>query len=123
MLGIFQRTPVHVKIFRDKIEMINLKTGDSIAKSALQKFSSSRLLVADYSNAEELCRLIAKELRLPRNIKVLIQPMEILEGGLGESEKRTMRDLAEQIGAVSVAIVTDVRSLTNEEALQILKTV
>lgn len=122
MLNLFQRTPVHVKIYPDKIEIINLKTGQSAVKTALMRFSSPRLVVADYNKAEQLCRDVVKELGLAKgNLKVLIQQMQLFEDGLCETEKRVMRDLAEQIGGVSVALVIDDRPLSTEEALQIVK--
>ena len=122
MFDFFKPTPVYLKIYPDKIEVINLKTGASVARSPLQPFSSPRLAVADYGNAEILCRKLAGELGLVRKpLKVMVQQMQVFEDGLSESEKRVLRDLAEQIGGTTVLIVTDDRWLSNEEALQILQ--
>lgn len=122
MFNFFKPTPVYVKVYPDKIEIINLKTGASVVRSPLQPFSSSRMVVADFGGAELLSRQLVKELGLARkSLNVLIQQMQVWDGGLSEVEKRVLRDLAEQIGAGSVYLVTDNRRLSNDEARQILQ--
>jgi hypothetical protein len=116
MLHIFQKAPVYVKIYRDKIEITNVNTQQTISKTSNIKFSTNRLLVAEFNIAEILIREILKELGLSRRtLKVLIQPMEELEGGLSEVEKRVLRDLAEQSGGAVVYIVNRTKPMTNEE--------
>ncbi|HEU4902570.1 MAG TPA: hypothetical protein VFT06_07245, partial [Flavisolibacter sp.] len=117
MFDFFKPLPVYVKVYPDKIEIINLKTGAAVARSPLQPFSSSRMVVADFGRAEILSRQLTKELGLAnKSLNVLIQQMQVWEGGLSEVEKRVLRDLAEQIGARSVYLVTDDRRLSSDEA-------
>jgi hypothetical protein len=47
--------------------------------------------------------------------------MQMFEGELTESEKRSMRDLCEELGAKLVLIHTQTNVLTSEQALDILK--
>ena len=47
--------------------------------------------------------------------------MKIDSEGLSTAEKRNLMDLAEQIGAKEVLIVTEERQVSREEALQIIK--
>lgn len=120
----FRSIPIYFKIYADKIEITNLGTGESLSKRALKKFSSSRMLIADYDSAEELSRSILKELGLSkRSLKILIQQMKIFEGGLCGSEKRILHDLGKQIGGDSVTIITNDKVLSSEEAIEILKEV
>jgi len=122
MLSIFRPIPVYVKIYPDKIEVINITTRETISKTSLTKFSSDRLLIAEYNIAEALLCEILKELKLSkRSLKVLIQQMKELEGGLSETEKRTLRDFAEQAGARSVYIINRTSSMTAEEIQDFLK--
>ena len=107
--------------------VLNLKTATKLyqnlrAKTSLTKFSSARLLIAEYNAAQALLSEILKELRLSkRSLKVLIQQMKELEGGLSETEKRALRDLAEQAGARAVYIVNRTNTMTDEEIQDFLK--
>jgi hypothetical protein len=116
MLNIFQKVPVYIKVYHNKIEITNINTQQTIAKTSTTKFSSNRLLVAEFNSAEILIREILKELGLSRRtLKVLIQQMEELEGGLSEVEKRVLRDLAEQAGGAIVYIINRTKIMSIEE--------
>jgi len=122
MLNIFRAIPVYIKIYPDKIEITNIYTQQTVSKTANPAFSSSRLLVAEYSIAEALIREIIKELGLSRRtLKVLIQQMKEFEGGLYETEKRALRDLAEQAGGRSVYIINRTQIMSEEEIQGFLK--
>jgi hypothetical protein len=122
MFTFFQTIPVHLKIFPDRMELINLDSGEEVSATPLQPFSSERLLVADYTGAESMARQLARDLGVQkRRLKVLVQPMRIEQGGLSTVEKRALLDLAEQMGAREVFIVTEERQVLREEALQLMK--
>ena len=117
----FKPVPVYVKIYPDEIEMIHLKKGTSVRRSAHLPFSNERMIIANFAHAETLGRAVAKELGVwNKSLKILVQQMKVWNGELSELEKRALRDLCEQIGGRKVFIVTDDRRLTNEEALQLL---
>jgi hypothetical protein len=116
MLNIFRKVPVYVKIYHDKIEITNINTQQTISKTSNTKFSSNRLLVAEFNVAEMLIREILKELGLSRRtLKILIQQMKEFEDGLSEAEKRVLRDLAEQAGGAIVYIINRTRIMSSEE--------
>jgi hypothetical protein len=122
MLNIFKIIPVYAKIYNDKIEVTNLVTGDTIALNAFEKFSSSRIVLSNFNNAEMLLRNILQELGLSKKflsprLKVLMQIMENIEGGLSDMERRGLRDLAEQAGAADVYILEHNKKLSIQEAL------
>ena len=116
MLNIFRKVPVYVKIYHDKIEITNINTQQTISKTSTAKFSSNRLLVAEFNVAEMLIREILKELGLSgRTLKILIQQMKGFEDGLSEVEKRVLRDLAEQAGGAAVYIINRTKIMSAEE--------
>lgn len=122
MLNIFRTIPVYIKIYPDTIEVTNLKTQQTISRASATKFSSSRLLVAEYNVAQILVREIIKELGLSGyTLKVLIQQMKEFEGGLSETEKRALRDLGEQAGGKSVYIINRTKMMNDEEIQGFLK--
>ena len=122
MFSFFQTIPVQLKIFPDRMELINLQSGLEVSGVPLHSFSTERLLIADYDSAETLARQLAKDLGVKKKrLKVLVQPMKIDSEGLSTAEKRNLMDLAEQIGAKEVLIVTEERQVSREEALQIIK--
>ncbi len=122
MLNIFKAIPIYAKIYNDKIEVTNLVKGDTIALNASEKFSSSRIVLSNFSNAEMLLRNILRELGLSKRflsprLKVLLQIMENIEGGLSDLERRGLRDLAEQAGAADIYILEHNKKLSIQEAL------
>lgn len=105
--------------------IIDLETGESYTQTALKKFSSSRMVIANFTNAELLIReLIAEIPQSPipflLGYLMLMQVCEKVEGGLGEIEIRSIKDIGEQAGAIFVEVVEHHRILSNEEALNLL---
>ena len=126
MFKFFLAAPVYIKIFNNKIEIKDLRTGKSISRESSSHFSNTRLLIADFNVAELFIRSLLEEVLSPqrffqRSLKVVIQPMEDFEGGLSESEKRILRDIGEQIGGVHVVLVENTRPLSEAEALSKLQ--
>ncbi len=101
--------------------MINLKTGEKAVRTAAEPFSTDHLVIAHFAKADALCRELKKELKLSNNLKVLVQQMVVHGEVLTETEKRVLRDLAEQIGATTVFIVTNDQALKEAEAKQVLE--
>jgi actin-like ATPase involved in cell morphogenesis len=121
MLSIFKRSPVYIKLFKNRVEMINLETGETISRESVQPFSSQRLVIADFNKADALIRSILNDLLpkkgiFPRQTKILIQQVVSVEGGLSEIEKRALRDLGEMAGGTRVILVDHFRQLDISEA-------
>jgi hypothetical protein len=122
----FKRIPVYIKVYSNQIEVINLKSGETASRKALEPFSNQRLVLSDFNNASKLLRIVIDDLQLKTKIfgssfKALIQQMEKLEGGLSNIEKRALRDLAELSGASYVKIIEHTQNLSNQEALMELE--
>lgn len=124
MFSLFKQPKVYVKIYRDRMEITNLDTGDVLSRTG--KFSAQRNVVSDFGNAELLIRSMIKEMRISnsfisRSLKILMHQLEGAEGGLNDIEKRALRDLAEQAGASFVAICWEPRTYSNHEAAATLE--
>ena len=118
MLNFFKQIPIYIKISTNKIEITNLKTGQTLSRTAITPFSTNRIVLSSFINAEELTRSILKELGIAKSqLKVVIQQIENVEGGLSDIEKRAMRDLGEQAGGVTVMLIEHTTALNKEEAL------
>jgi hypothetical protein len=122
MINFFRRVPVYIKIYPDKIEITDIGADQTVSKLSPFKFSSSRLIVADFNVASDLISQILKELGLNRRtLKALIQQMDDFEEGLSEVEKRVLRDLGEQAGASEVYIVNRKKAMSKDEIREFLQ--
>ena len=119
MFSIFKKTPIYIKFYPNKLEMINLKTGE--VRTAAESFSSNHLVIAHFTKALALCKKLKKEMKLSNNLKVVMQQMVVHDEVLTETEKRVLRDLGEVMGATDVFIVTNDQPLAEAEARQVLE--
>jgi hypothetical protein len=123
MISLFKKLPIYIRIYYNKIAITNLKSDQTISKSSVIKFSSTRLLVAEFNVAENLIRDILKEMGIAnRNLKILIQQIDTFEDELSESEKRILRDLAEQAGGTEVYLANRKKEMNKEEVNNFLIT-
>jgi hypothetical protein len=123
MINIFKRLPVYIKIYANKVEITNLKTDHTVSRSSLKDFSSDRLLVAEFNIAESLIRDILKEMGIGnKNLKIIIQQIDSFEKELFETEKRILRDLAEQAGGTEIYLVNRKKVMNKEEVNDFLLT-
>ena len=124
MINIFKRLPVYIKIHANKIEITNLKTDHTVSRSSLKDFSSTRLLVAEFNIAETLIGDILKEMGIKnKTFKIIIQQIDSFEKELFETEKRILRDLAEQAGGAEIYLVNRKKVMSKEEVNDFLLTV
>ncbi len=122
MFNFFRKVPVYIKIYPNKIEITDILKDQTVSKLSPFKFSSSRMIVADFIVASDLISQILKELGLSRRtLKALIQQMDDFEDGLSEVEKRILRDLGEQAGASEVYIVNRKKAMSKEEIHEFLQ--
>jgi rod shape-determining protein MreB and related proteins len=125
-MSLFKRPSFYIKIYFNAIEVTHLDTGETIKRSSLEKFSTKRLVIADFNIVELLVRNTIDEFEISKGIikkafHALVQQMEIFEDGISEIEKRAMRDIAYQAGAVKVNLNFDTKKLPYEEAFTKLK--
>ena len=119
----FKSYKVYLQISRDQVTAIDLNTGLKVTRKAEQSFSSTRQILSNFNNADITVRNTLKDLGVKRSffaLKVVIQQTEGTEGGLSDIEKRALRDIAEIAGADKVYIAEQERTLTQDEALQII---
>lgn len=117
-------TDVYLKVRRNRFEAKNLSTGSGWESSIAQEpFTTVRLLVGKFSAAEPVLLKLIKEIQpkslFKKRFKVVIQPMEMVDGGLSEVEDRIFRELALGAGAIKV-IVHIGKELSDSEARDML---
>lgn len=92
------RLNLYIKISTDSITVRNIDEGSVVTKCTDQPFSSKRLLVGNFTNADKLLRAAVGEAQtssfLPRSVRAVIHPLEKIEGGLSQIEDRVLRELA-----------------------------
>ena len=119
MLSFLKKVFVYIKIYPDEMEVFRSDTRTSLKRRSKHKFSTERLVVADFHNAEAHLTGLIKELFAEKSIAtsrlvMMIQQMVNFPDGLTEVEKRTLRDLAEYTGAVEVHIIEHSQELDSD---------
>lgn len=99
---------LYLRLFCDRLQVRHLQQQRDLELFASQPFSHPRLLVGDFGNAERALKE-AIDTVLPRRFlrlapRLLIQPMERLEGGLTALEQRVLLELGHGCGARTVRI-------------------
>lgn len=99
---------IYIRLYENRAIIRDVNTQVSIDRISVEPFSNSRLLLADFTNAEKFIREILNEIHgkkmFQKTLAVLIQPMEKTEGGLSQVEIVSFNDLAMQIGGKYVKI-------------------
>lgn len=114
--------PLYIKVYKNSFVIRNVSAKSPERRfSAAQAFSTKRLLVGNFTQAETCLQqaienLVPKRF-IPRPIAVLIQPMEMIEGGLSQIEERILNELALGAGAYKVVLWVG-RELADNEALK-----
>jgi len=94
---------VYVRISRNKISVRCLETGRTIVRDADPSFSTSRLLVGNFTAAESQLKAAVKEVLgnslLSARPAMVIQPAEMIEDGISEVELRVLKELGMSSGA------------------------
>lgn len=115
----------YVKVYKN--QMLVRLLGDSSQEQQLNSekaFSNTRLLIAEFSIAEKLLRDGVKTLMSKSMLAtpaILIQAMEMYEGGLSEVENRVLTELASGAGAFKVVVHYGKESLSDAQVLEKLK--
>lgn len=116
--------PFYVKVSTNCMDVIRLDNNEQIVRDAVIPFSNDRIVFAQFFEAEALLRailvdLVGKRAFTPR-LKIVVQQMERIEGGLSSVERRAMVDSCEHAGAFFIRIVEHDRPLSIAEALATL---
>ena len=109
--------PVYVRVRRNQFRVRNLKSRREATFDAQPPFTSTRLLIGQFLEAEQLLTRALKEMKggvLAQAPQVLIQPLEMSEGGLSEVEEHVLQEVALSAGA-SKAVVWFGPELSDDE--------
>ena len=114
------RRTVYLVIKPNFIKVYNFENGKTISKSANQRFSSNRLIIADPIQAELLAKKLLRELYSTseintRRLHILLHPIADDMDEFSLAEKMMFNDFILQVGAQSGKIITSQKELSAEE--------
>ncbi len=97
---------VTLKIYKNKIELSN--GSKVVSETSLEPFSTQRLLVGNFEAAWNCVASAEKKLSVKgffkRKTKVVVEPKELVEGGISQVEDRIFRELSMALNPKSVEI-------------------
>jgi hypothetical protein len=113
--------PLYVRVERNRVHVRHAETGREVTVVASPAFTTTRLLVGEFSAAESnLCAAIQQLVRnrwwMP-SPSVVIHPLEMTEGGLSKVEERIFHELAVAAGAAKVLVWVGA-PLSDQEVMQ-----
>lgn len=116
---------LYLKIRKNRFEIKNLtENGAWQIATPEQNFTTDRLLVGQFSAAEPVLKDLVKDVMpsgfMKKSAQILIQPIDMTEGGLCEVEKRIFTELGLGAGAFKVKLHVG-EGLTDEEAKKLLQ--
>jgi hypothetical protein len=118
--NIFSNT-VYIKVHPNRFEVKAIETGKSLVLNSPQAFTTRRLLVGQFSVANDLLNKGMKQLQAGRLFVlkplVVIQPMAMVEDGLSEVEERVFHELAASMGARKLKVWVG-HELSDSEVLE-----
>ncbi len=122
----FFSNTIYLKVHPNKFELKNITTGKFTSVMATEPFTTKRLLVGHFSNADKtlkegIVKISKKKTFNPRPI-VIIHPMNMVEGGLSQIEERVLLELAHGAGARKVKLWVG-HELTDQEVVDYAKSV
>jgi rod shape-determining protein MreB and related proteins len=118
------RTDLYVKIFENRIYARNIGSRKSVEIRATKPFSHPRALVGDFDAAQACLKTAISATKgsgLVLRTRLLIQPMEKIEGGLTQVEERLFTELSLRCRASKVVVWAG-ESLSDEAVLEKLRT-
>jgi rod shape-determining protein MreB len=120
------RTHLYVQVLVDRVCVRLLGASSAAEQHASAPFSHPRMLLGTFTAARDLLIPLVKQhsgswlTRDLRRIHVLMHPMERMDGGLSEIERRAFRELGFAIGARHVVLWIG-KPLSSDEALEVLR--
>ncbi len=124
MLGKIFKNTVYVKIRKNTFDLRHIENARSYSVSARTPFTTDRLLVGDFVQAEETLKIGLKKLYADQLFAVspmmVLHPLEHIEGGLSHVETRVFNELATVAGARK-AVIWIGHSLSDREVIEKLQ--
>lgn len=129
MLNRLLNRPVYVRVSKNQFQVRNVVHKREVVVFALEPFTTKRLLVGDFATAEKYLREGVKKVCegqgwfwLAVSPVIIIQPLEMIEGGLSEVEKRVLMELAAGAGGRK-AVIWIGHQLSDQEVVEHAKNV
>ena len=99
------RPTIYVQVFANRFLVHNVDTGASTEVARNMEFSSPRMLIADFTVAEQQLRNAVRKVgKGLLGAEMLVHPLELIEGGVTQVERRTFVELGIGAGASKVAV-------------------
>ena len=112
-------TDLYVQVTRNRVAARNVASGNGTEQQPIQPFSHPRALVGNFVVAQATIKAAVKAVQtgaFPKLVRIVIHPMELIEGGLTQVEERVLRELA--IGSGVSRVVVWVGAALSDEAVQ-----
>ncbi len=116
----FENT-IYIRLYRNKATIRHIENKRQIVVIPNKSFTTKRLLIGNFSNAETAIKdginTLYKTKWFYPSPKILIQQMEMNDGGLSEVEERILKEISIAVGARN-CVVWDGSELTDNEVLE-----
>jgi actin-like ATPase involved in cell morphogenesis len=120
------RNTVYVKVTKNQFWARHIEQQKEAIEIALEPFTTKRLLVGEFTTAEEYLRAALKKVHegkwFSSSPVVIIHPMEMIDGGLSQIEERALIELATGAGARKVVVWVG-HELSDQEVIENAKNV
>ena len=98
---------IYLRIYADRFAIKNIDSGESRDIPRDQQFVSPRMLIGDFTMAQQQMKEAVKGVRRGlRAPEILIHPMERIEGGVTQVEYRVFVELGLGAGGSRVGVYT-----------------
>ncbi len=115
-MKIFKKNKYYIKLFVNRIEILDITNGKKYAVKSNLEFNNTRLLIADFNKAESFIKGVFKQYHLSTRYSIgIIQQMEMSEGGLSDVEKRILLEVFNVAGINEIHIDESLTELTQKE--------
>jgi rod shape-determining protein MreB and related proteins len=118
--GIIKST-LYVRVSRNKLHVRHIESGRSAHVTSDAPFTTTRLLMGDFLAAEAALRKATAEVQAgPKYLaapRVVMHPLEMVEGGLSGVENRVFQEVADCAGASRIAVWVG-HELSDQEVLE-----
>lgn len=115
---------LYARIFKNRISLRNVRTGQEIEEIPAEPFSTRRLLVGEFQPFSQCLRTamaaVWSRSLLHRRPDILMQPMEMHEDGFCEIERRILQEGALCAGA-GKALVHEGAEMNNDAVIARLR--
>jgi len=117
---------VYVRVSKNQFRVRHVVDKKEVIVSAFEPFTTKRLLVGEFAAAEKYLKEGVKKVHEGRwfaaSPVIVIQPLEMIEGGLSQVEERVLKELAVCAGARKVVVWVG-QELSDQEVVQRAKNV